>query len=131
MLKFLGATFIVILMIGPAVAVDYVQCEAIWDAMSRAKADLRAEEKSARYQMQWQHITKVCGKSPSAHALNIDYSSQEFRNIMTDWSNCRNREWSAAYNVDRNTKVSSAKERVKKIQADYQRAGCPNALPSQ
>ena len=124
MLKFLGATFIALLMTGPAVAVDYVQCEAIWNAMSRAKAKLRAEEKSARYQMQWQHITKVCGKSPSALALNIDYSSEEFRNIMKDWSSCRNREWSATYNVDRNTQVTSAKKRVKKIQTDYQRAGC-------
>jgi len=106
-----------------AIAVDYVKCEAIQNANTRATADFKAEESLVWGNTLERYKEQGCGKQPSP--LQPGYSTK----LMLDWYDCAGNVYSNNYDkmkseTANSPSVANLAARIKKIQADYSKNGC-------
>ena len=110
MLKLLTATAVAVLMAGPAMAVDYVKCEAMRKAYPGALATQEAISFEVMKELFHRDLKKRCGDSPSSPCLSEHLkasSNQRVSEVLSD------------------PRVKPYRAKVSKIEADLKKAGCP------
>ena len=99
-----------VLMAGPAMAVDYVKCEAMQTAYRRALATRNAVNLEVIKELYHRDLKKRCGYSPSSPCLSEHLkasSDQRVSEVLSD------------------PRVKPYRAKVSKIVADLKKAGCP------
>lgn len=112
-----------VLTAGPAMAVDYVKCEAIQNAYARLKASAQQAEKDVWREVLAKYEQRDCGESPSP--MQAGYSTQR----SLDHSGCTSAAYGRNYDLMKketasDPRVASPNDRAAKVQADYVKAGC-------
>ena len=112
-----------VVMAGPAVAVDYVKCEAIQNAYARLKASAQQAEKDVWREVLAKYEQRDCGDSPSP--MQAGYSTKK----SLDHSSCTMAAYGRNYDLMKketasDPRVASPNDRAAKVRADYLKAGC-------
>jgi len=112
-----------VLLAGPAQAVDYVKCEAMQKAFGRVTASAEQAEKDAWREIMKRYEETNCGVKPST--MSVDYTTKK----VLAWYDCasaartsNSKQMQAELASDPNT--MSLRARAAKIQADYNKLGC-------
>jgi hypothetical protein len=103
-------TAVGILFAGPAMAVDYVKCEAMQKAYDRALATRKAISFEVMKEVSRRDLKKACGEDPSSSCMAEHYRAsrdQQVREILSD------------------PRVKPYRAKVLMIEADLKKAGCP------
>ncbi len=113
----------VVLLAGPAQAVDYVKCEAMQKALSRVTASAEQVEKDVWGEIYDRYTLNNCGLRPSAGLPG--YSTKS----VLAWYDCSSTTYRANYEkmkkeLAADPRVLALRTRAAKIQADYSKQGC-------
>ena len=97
-------------MAGPAMAVDYVKCEAMQTAYRRALATRNAVNLEVIKEVYHRDLKKRCGDSPSSPCLSEHLKASRDQRLSE---------------VASDPRVQPYRAKVFKIEADLKKAGCP------
>ena len=109
-MRHLLAAAAVALMAGPAMAVDYVKCEAMQTAYRRALATRNALNFEVIKEVSDRDLKKACGEKPTSSCMSEHFRAsrdQQLREVASD------------------PRVQPYRAKVFKIEADLKKAGCP------
>ena len=111
MLKLLTATATAaVLMAGPAMAVDYVKCEAIQKALDRTRSELRAVMKVVAPETSEKYMMSYCTVNPGT-SCRLDGLRFYEEQINTS--------------IDKDPRVTPFVPRFKIMETDLKKADCP------
>lgn len=109
-MRHLLAAAAVALMAGPAMAVDYVKCEAMQKALDRNRSELKAVVKVVAPAISGRYMETYCSVNPGT-SCRVDGMRFYMQQINTS--------------VENDPRVTPFVPRFKKIETDLKKAGCP------
>ena len=111
-MKRLLIPFLALALCPPAIAVDYVKCEAMNSAAARIKVNAENVRTNARDEHRAMKLEEVCGTRDSSY----------------EWIKCSNDNWRHGWGEGLEVGANAAAvelARLEQIKADYEAAGCP------